>query len=250
MPPSPGEFAHACAPVSSPPHPLGHSTAPMRILVVEDDQNIADVLRRGLVEQHYSVDVAHDGGQGAELAMVNDYDLLILDIMLPGMDGKSICRQVRGEGLLTPILMLTALGSAGDVITGLDSGADDYLTKPFDFGVLLARVRSLTRRRTEMRTTQMHVADLSIDTARRTVSRNDTPITLTAKEFALLEYFVLNKGKVLTREAIGEHVWDINFDPRSNVIESLIRFLRQKIDQEGKESMIQTIRGVGYRLEA
>lgn len=222
----------------------------MRILVVEDDQNIADVLRRGLVEQHYSVDVAGDGQTGAELALVNDYDLLILDIMLPGIDGKTLCRRVREEGLLTPILMLTALGSAGDVITGLDSGADDYLTKPFDFGVLLARVRSLTRRRSELRTTQIRVAGLDIDTARRTVRRGETPINLTAKEFALLEYFVMHKGKVLSREAIGEHVWDINFDPRSNVIESLIRFLRQKIDVEGEDSLIQTVRGVGYRLEA
>jgi DNA-binding response OmpR family regulator len=222
----------------------------MRILVVEDDQNIADVLRRGLVEQHYSVDVAGDGVTGSELALVNDYDLLILDIMLPGLDGRAVCRRVREEGLLTPILMLTALGSAGDVITGLDSGADDYLTKPFDYGVLLARVRSLTRRRSELRTTQVRIADLDIDTARRTVRRGDTPINLTAKEFALLEYFVLHKGKVLSREAIGEHVWDINFDPRSNVIESLIRFLRQKIDVEGEDSLIQTIRGVGYRLDA
>ncbi|HVK38056.1 MAG TPA: response regulator transcription factor [Candidatus Kapabacteria bacterium] len=222
----------------------------MRILVVEDDQNIADVLRRGLVEQHYSVDVAGDGQTGAELALVNDYDLLILDIMLPGLDGRAVCRRVREEGLLTPILMLTALGSAGDVITGLDSGADDYLTKPFDYGVLLARVRSLTRRRSELRTTQVRVADLEIDTARRTVRRGETPINLTAKEFALLEYFVLHKGRVLSREAIGEHVWDINFDPRSNVIESLIRFLRQKIDVEGEDSLIQTIRGVGYRLDA
>lgn len=220
----------------------------MRILVVEDDQNIADVLRRGLVEQHHSVDVAHDGATGADLALLNEYDLLILDIMLPGIDGKSICRRVRGEGLLTPILMLTALGSAGDVITGLDAGADDYLTKPFDFGVLLARVRSLTRRRSESRTAQIRIADLLIDTARRTVVRGEVPINLTAKEFALLEYFVLNKGKVLSRDAIGEHVWDINFDPRSNVIESLIRFLRQKIDREGYDSLIQTVRGVGYKL--
>jgi DNA-binding response OmpR family regulator len=221
----------------------------MRILIVEDDPNIADVLRRGLKDQHYSVDVAHDGLVGAEMALDNDYDLLILDLMLPGIDGRTICRNVRDEGRLTPILMLTALGSSSDVITGLDAGADDYLTKPFDFGVLLARVRSLMRRRSELRTTEIRIADLLIDTARRTVMRGETPVVLTAKEFALLEYFVMHKGKVLTREAIGEHVWDINFDPRSNVIESLIRFLRQKIDVDGQESLIQTIRGVGYRLE-
>jgi two-component system copper resistance phosphate regulon response regulator CusR len=222
----------------------------MRILIVEDDINIADVLRRGLVEQHYSVDVANDGRAGYEMALVNEYDLVVLDIMLPGMNGREICRGLRAEGVLTPILMLTALGSAGDVITGLDAGADDYLTKPFDFGILLARVRSLTRRNSEMRTTEIRIADLLIDTARRTVARNETPIVLTAKEFALLEYFVMNKGRVLTRESIGEHVWDINFDPRSNVIESLVRFLRQKIDVDGQESLIQTVRGVGYRLEA
>jgi two-component system, OmpR family, copper resistance phosphate regulon response regulator CusR len=212
----------------------------MRILIVEDDINIADVLRRGLVEQHYSVDVANDGRAGYEMALVNEYDLVVLDIMLPGMNGREICRGLRAEGVLTPILMLTALGSAGDVITGLDAGADDYLTKPFDFGILLARVRSLTRRNSEMRTTEIRIADLLIDTARRTVARNET----------LLEYFVMNKGRVLTRESIGEHVWDINFDPRSNVIESLVRFLRQKIDVDGQESLIQTVRGVGYRLEA
>ncbi|MBC8145581.1 MAG: response regulator transcription factor [bacterium] len=221
----------------------------MRILVVEDDRNIADVLRRGLVDQHYSVDVAHEGLEGAELAVVNDYDLLILDIMLPGMDGKTICRQVRSEGILTPIIMLTALGLSGDVINGLDAGADDYLTKPFDFGVLLARVRSLTRRHSEMRTSEIRIADMLMDTARRTVVRDGQAINLTAKEFALLEYFVMNSGRVLTREAIGEHVWDINFDPRSNVIESLVRFLRQKIEVEGEESIIQTVRGVGYRLD-
>jgi DNA-binding response OmpR family regulator len=222
----------------------------MRILVVEDDENIADVIRRGLIEQHYSVDVAGEGRSGVEMALSNDYDLVVLDVMLPLLDGNEVCRRLRSEGLLTPILMLTALGSASDVIKGLDQGADDYLTKPFDFGVLLARVRSLTRRHSEQRTTRITVGNLTLDTARRSVTRNGEALTLTAKEFSLLEYFAINKGRVLTKEAIGEHVWDINFDPRSNVIESLVRFLRQKIDGEGGDSMIQTVRGVGYRLDA
>jgi DNA-binding response OmpR family regulator len=221
----------------------------MRILVVEDDVNIADVIRRGLIDQHYSVDLAYDGDAGCEMAWSNDYDLIILDVMLPKMNGTDVAKALRSEGLSTPILMLTALGSASDIIQGLDQGADDYLTKPFDFGILLARVRSLTRRRSDARTAEVQIADLSIDTTRRSVSRGGTPINLTAKEFALLEYFVLNRGRVLTREAIGEHVWDINFDPRSNVIESLMHCLRHKIDKGFAFPLIHTVRGVGYRFD-
>ncbi len=221
----------------------------MRILVVEDDENIASVIRRGLVEQHYSVDVAPDGEEGQDAAWSNDYDLIILDVMLPKIDGYSLCKMLRDEGLTTPILMLTALGGSNDVITGLDQGADDYLTKPFDFGVLLARIRSLTRRRFETKTAVIEISDLKIDTAKRTVERNGQPVTLTAKEFSLLEYFVMNKGRVLTREVIAEHVWDINFDPKSNVIESLVRFLRQKIDRDHEAPLIHTVRGVGYRFD-
>ncbi|MEO5930250.1 MAG: response regulator transcription factor [Candidatus Kapaibacterium sp.] len=221
----------------------------MRILVVEDDHNIADVIRRGLVEQHYSVDVASDGLVGVEHALCNDYDLVILDVMLPRLNGWGVCKRLRDEHLETPILMLTAMGSPNDVIQGLDQGADDYLTKPFDFGILMARVRSLTRRHSEQKTAEIHVADLSINTAKRTVIRSGRPINLTAKEFALLEYFVLHKGKLLTREAIGEHVWDLNFDPRSNVIESLMRCLRQKIDRDQELPLIHTVRGAGYRFD-
>lgn len=221
----------------------------MRILVVEDDENIASVIRRGLVDQHYSVDVANDGDAGLESGCCNDYDLIILDVMLPKMDGYSLCKSLRQEGVSTPILMLTALGASNDVIMGLDQGADDYLTKPFDFGILLARIRSLTRRRFEAKTAVIEIADLKIDTAKRTVERNGRPITLTAKEFSLLEYFVMNKGRVLTREVIAEHVWDINFDPKSNVIESLVRFLRQKVDKDHEAQLIHTVRGVGYRFD-
>jgi DNA-binding response OmpR family regulator len=220
----------------------------MRILIVEDDTGIANALKRGLTRMTYSVDVAVDGEEGFELASVNDYDLIILDIMLPKMDGKSVCRALRKAGVATPILMLTALGSSNDMIEGLDDGADDYMTKPFDFGVLLARVRSLIRRSHDQTSTEIQIADLVIHTANRSVHRNGRPITLTAKEFALLEFFVLNKGKVVTREAIAEHIWDINFDPKSNVIESLVRLVRQKIDKDFDMQLIQTVRGVGYRL--
>ncbi len=221
----------------------------MRILVVEDDVNIADVVRRGLVAQHYSVDVAHDGDIALEYAFCNDYDLIILDVMLPKRSGTLVARTLREEGNTTPILMLTALGTPDDVIQGLDQGADDYLTKPFDFGVLLARVRSLTRRWTDHRLAEIHVADLTVDVARRTVTRAGQAITLTAKEFALLEYFVMNKGRVITRESIGEHVWDLNFDPRSNVIESLMHCLRHKIDKGFDVPLIHTVRGMGYRFD-
>lgn len=220
----------------------------MRILIVEDDRAIADVIRRGLVDQHYSVDVAYDGDQGLELAWSSDYDLIVLDVMLPKKNGRLVCKALRDEGVITPVIMLTALSAPNDVIDGLDQGADDYLAKPFDFGVLLARIRSLTRRSSELKTTQVSVADLNIDLSRRSVHRNGIPLTLTSKEFALLEYFVMNKGKMLTREVIAEHVWDINFDPKSNVIESLIRFLRQKIDKDRTEPLIQTVRGMGYKF--
>lgn len=220
----------------------------MRILVVEDDRGIADVVRRGLVRMHYSVDLAYDGEKGYELVMVNQYDLIILDIRLPGLDGRSVCRKIRDEGIITPVLMLTALSTSNDIIGCLDDGADDYVTKPFDFGVFLARVRTLLRRGTELRRSEVRVGDLVLHTASRSVFRNGRPIEMTAKEFALLEYFVMNKGKVLTREQISEHVWDINFDPKSNVIESLVRLVRQKIDCDKDKSHIKTIRGVGYRF--
>ncbi len=220
----------------------------MRILVIEDDPNIADVMRRGLQEQHYSVDYSANGEEGEEMAQISDYDLIILDLMLPKKDGRAVCRDLREAGVVTPILMLTALDAVEEKISGLDAGADDYLTKPFHFGELLARVRSLIRRQSDHRKSEILVGDLTLDTARRSVERAGRTIALTAKEFALLEYFVLNKGKVLTREAISEHVWDMNFDPQSNVIDSFVRFLRQKIDKEFDRPLIHTVRGVGYRL--
>jgi two-component system copper resistance phosphate regulon response regulator CusR len=220
----------------------------MRILIIEDEVNIADALKRALAEQHYSVDVAGTGEDGLELAEVNDYDLLILDIMLPDINGWEVCRELRKNKFTTPILMLTALDTIENKIRGLDEGADDYLTKPFDLGELLARVRSLMRRQTDQKTTIMQVADLTMDTSERSVTRAGKDINLSAKEFAMLEYFVMHKNKVLTREMISEHVWDMNFDPQSNVIDSFVRFLRLKIDKDFDTQLIHTMRGVGYKL--
>jgi two-component system, OmpR family, copper resistance phosphate regulon response regulator CusR len=220
----------------------------MRILVVEDDKNIAEVIQRGLSEQHYSVDVARDGEEGAYLALTSDYDVIILDIMLPKKNGWQVCKEIREEGSKSPVIMLTALDSVEDKIKGLDWGADDYLTKPFHFGELLARVRSLVRRQSEQKTSEIHIADLVIDTASRSVRRGEQQINLSAKEFALLEYFVMNKEKAVTRQMISEHVWDMNFDPQSNVIDSFVRFLRQKIDKGFSHHLIHTVRGVGYKF--
>jgi DNA-binding response OmpR family regulator len=220
----------------------------MRILVVEDDPNLADVLRRGLAGQHYSVDLAGDGEEGEYMASVSDYDVIILDVLLPKRDGRKVCTNLRRQGIKTPILMLTALDSVEDKISGLDVGADDYLTKPFHLGELLARVRSMIRRVSEQKSSAIQIADLVLDTAQRTVTRAGQPIVLTAKEFALLEYFMLHPGKVLSREMISEHVWDMNFDPQSNVIDSFIRFLRLKVDKGYDRRLIHTVRGMGYRL--
>ncbi len=219
----------------------------MRILIVEDDRHILTTLARALTEQHYSVDTATNGEDGAYLGKTNDYDLIILDLMIPRKDGMTVCRELRAEKIMSPILMLTALDSVSSKIEGLDLGADDYMTKPFHIGELLARVRSLVRRRTDQKSTEMQVGDLILDTATRRVTRCGVPISLSAKEFALLEYLMLNAGKALTREMISEHVWDMNFDPQSNVIDSFVRFLRQKVDKDFDRPYIHTVRGVGYR---
>jgi len=222
----------------------------MRILIIEDEVKISSPLKRGLTGQKYAVDVAPNGEQGEYLALTNDYDIIILDVMLPDKSGMEVCKNLRKEKIQTPIIMLTALDSIDYKIKGLDIGADDYLTKPFDFGELLARIRSLSRRLSSEKTAVLTVADLSMDTSTRTVKRGEKIINLSAKEFALLEYFIMNKNKVLTREMISEHVWDLNFDPQSNVIDSFIRFLRQKIDKGFEKSFIVTLRGVGYKFEA
>lgn len=218
----------------------------MRVLVIEDDKKIASVLEKGLKAESYAVDVAFDGAEGEELAAVNEYDVIILDIMLPVQDGWETCKNIRGDGVGTPILMLTALDDVTDKIRGLDTGADDYLPKPFHFGELLARVRALTRRQTEVRTDVIEKFGLTLNRSTRKAERDGTPIMLTAKEFSLLELFMMNPDRVLSRTAISEHVWDMNFDPKSNVIDSFIKYLRQKVDKGFDKKLIHTVRGAGY----
>lgn len=220
----------------------------MRILLIEDDIAVSETISRALRERNHIVDIAMNGLDGEEMGVVSDYDLILLDLMLPGKDGREVCRSLRGQGCGTPILMMTALGGNEDIVYGLDSGADDYLVKPIHPDVLLARIRSLTRRTREHTSSVIQVADLVIDLARRTVTRGTTPIHLSAKEFALLEYLAHNQGKVLTREMISEHIWDMNFDPRSNVVDSLVRFLRIRIDRGSSQLLIHTVRGMGYRF--
>lgn len=220
----------------------------MRILVVEDQKKTSQFIRKGLVEHGYAVDVVQDGPEAESQAQVHDYDLIILDVMLPGQDGLQVCRNLRRMKVHTPILILTALSSTEDKVKGLDSGADDYLGKPFEFAELLARIRALVRRHQSARP-RLKIADLELDTAARKAVRGGREITLTAKEFALLEYLMQNAGKVVTRTAISEHVWDIHFDNESNVIDVYINFLRKKIDQGFKTKLLHTVVGTGYVLK-
>jgi DNA-binding response OmpR family regulator len=218
----------------------------MRILLVEDDVKIAASLSKRLRAEGYAVDVAVDGIQAEEFARVNDNDMIILDVMLPRQDGWTTCANLRRSGVLTPILMLTALDDVTDKIRGLDSGADDYLVKPFHLGELLARVRSLVRRRTEVRTATIEKFGLRLDVSAHRASRDGKEISLTSKEFALMELFATHPGEILSREMISEHLWDMNFEPRSNVIEAFIKFLRQKVDRGFPAPLIHTVRGAGY----
>lgn len=220
----------------------------MRLLLAEDDPDVARMLAKGLREQSYAVDLVADGELALRQAELNDYDLIILDVMLPGRDGLSVCRAWRGGGRTTPVLMLTARDAVLDRIAGLDTGADDYLTKPFDFHELLARVRALLRRGPALRPSVIALADLLIDTSARRVSRTGQPVQLTAKEYALLEYLARRTGEVVTRAEIAEHVWDENFDPFSNLIEVYIQRLRRKLDDGHTVKLIHTLRGQGYRL--
>jgi len=220
----------------------------MRILLVEDEPNAARILAKGLREQTYAVDVAPDGEAAVYQASVNDYDLVILDVMLPIKDGFEVCRELRAEGLTIPILMLTARDAVQDRIAGLDTGADDYLTKPFDFHELLARLRALLRRGHELRPETVEIADLSINTRARRVRRGGRQIELTAKEYALLEYLARRAGEVVSRAEIAEHVWEENFDPFSNLIEVYVQRLRRKIDEGYELKLLRTRRGEGYIL--
>jgi two-component system, OmpR family, copper resistance phosphate regulon response regulator CusR len=220
----------------------------MRILLVEDEPDAAQMLAKGLREQSYAVDVAPDGEAAVYQAGVNDYDLVILDVMLPLKDGFEVCRELRAEGLTFPILMLTARDAPPDRVVGLDMGADDYLTKPFDFHELLARLRALLRRGPALRPETVEVADLSIDMRARRVRRGGCQIELTAKEYALLEYLARRAGEVVSRAEIAEHVWDENFDPFSNLIEVYVQRLRRKIDEGHAPKLLRTRRGEGYVL--
>lgn len=222
----------------------------MRVLLVEDEPRVAGFIAKGLREQSYAVDIAPDGEQALYCAEVNPYDLVILDVMLPVKDGYAVCRQLRSKGLRTPILMLTARDSVDDRVAGLDCGADDYLAKPFDFKELLARLRALLRRSSEIRPEVLRVADLKLDTASHAASRAGKSVSLTAKEYALLEFLVLNQNRVVNRERIAQHVWDENFDPFSNLIDVYIRRLRAKIDTGFERPLIHTRRGEGYMLTA
>jgi two-component system, OmpR family, copper resistance phosphate regulon response regulator CusR len=218
----------------------------MKVLLIEDDKQVASSLSKSLRAEAYAVDTAGDGVLGEELAKINDYDLIILDIILPKQNGWDTCAHLRRDNIQTPILMLTAINDIEDRINGLNQGADDYLAKPFHIGELLARMHSLLRRRTEVRTTVVEKFGLRLDLNTHRATREGKEISLTAKEFALLELFMMNSGKVLSRDLISEHLWDMNFDPRSNVIESFVKFLRQKIDRGFDSPLIYTVRGAGY----
>jgi two-component system copper resistance phosphate regulon response regulator CusR len=222
----------------------------VRILLVEDEPDAAKMLAKGLREESYAIDVAGEGEHALELVFVNDYDLVILDVMLPGRDGFEVCRELRAGGSAVPVLMLTARDAVEDRVVGLDTGADDYLSKPFDFEELLARVRALLRRRPALLPAVIEVADLSIDTSARRVSRGGAHVELTAKEYALLEYLARRAGEVVSRADISEHVWDETHDPFSKVIEVFIQRLRRKVDEGRGQKLIHTRRGEGYVLTA
>lgn len=221
----------------------------MRLLVVEDDPNLAAFVQKGLREESYAVDIAADGEEGLSMATTTPYDVLILDVMLPKLDGLTMCRRLRAAGSVTPILLLTAKGTVDDRVTGLNMGADDYLTKPFAFVELLARVRALLRRGAHEVSPRLAVADLEVDPVAHRVWRGGRAIALTNKEYALLEYLLRNRGRVLTRTAIIEHVWDIHYDGMTNIVDVHIRALRGKVDREATQPLIHTVRGVGYVLK-
>lgn len=222
----------------------------MRLLVVEDEPKMAALLRRGLTEEGYAVDVTEGGAEAVWMASEQDYDALILDVMLPDLDGFSVCRQLRQRERWVPILMLTAKDAVPDRVLGLDVGADDYLTKPFSFEELLARIRALLRRGPSLRPAVLSAGDLTLDPATRRVQRGDAAIELTPKEFSLLEFLLRHTGQVVSRTRILEHVWDFAYDGDSNVVDVYVGYLRSKVDRPFGRTSIQTVRGAGYRLVA
>ncbi len=222
----------------------------MRILLVEDEAKVARFIKSGLEQVSHTVEVAGNVTDGDFMASVNDYDLMILDCLLPDGDGRQLCRNLRGGGNATPILLLTAKTATADKVLGLDSGADDYLTKPFDFSELLARVRALGRRRNTPLLNSLKLANLQIDPLSRRVTRDEQLISLTPNEYKVLEILLRNAGRVLTRTDLLEQVWGMNFDPGSNIVDVVIKLLRDKIDRQFDPKLIQTIRGVGYIIQA
>ena len=221
----------------------------MRVLVIEDEKRMAGFIERGLKEAHYAVDLAYDGEQGIYLAENNPYDLIVLDVILPYESGIFVCEHLRGKGIQTPILLLTAKHAVKDKVRGLDAGADDYLTKPFAFEEFMARVRALMRKNSVSKNNILKVADLELDRVSHKVSRAGREVTLANKEYALLEYLMLNAGHVMTRTMISEHVWNESFDTLTNVFDVYIHRLRGKIDEGSSQSLIHSVRGVGYVLK-
>jgi two-component system, OmpR family, response regulator len=220
----------------------------MRVLIVEDEVKMAGLLRRGFREEGLAADVARTGHDALWMARATEYDAIVLDVMLPGVDGFEVCRRLREDDVWSPVLMLTARDAVGDRVTGLDAGADDYLTKPFSFAELLARLRALARRPPLERPAILEVGDLRLDPATRRVWRGEVEIQLSAKEFAVLETFMRRPGQVLSRYQLLEHCWDYGYENRSNVVDVYVRYLRDKVDRPFGRSSLETVRGVGYRL--
>jgi DNA-binding response OmpR family regulator len=221
----------------------------MKILVVEDEKKIASFIKRGLEEEKFEVEVTYDGEEGLQKSLDASYSLIILDVMLPKKDGLTAVKEMRARKLLTPVLMLTAKDTVEDIVAGLNSGSDDYLTKPFAFAELLARVRALLRRSEQERGAEIRFADLRLDPVTHKVWRKDKEIDLTAKEYSLLEFFMRNPNQVLTRTTIAENVWDYIFDSFTNIIDVYVNYLRKKIDRDADKKLIHTVRGVGYILK-
>ncbi len=221
----------------------------MKILVVEDEKKVASFIQRGLEEENFTVEIATNGEEGIAMAESNHYDLILMDIMLPKKDGLTVIKELRGNGINTPMLCLTAKDSVEDIVAGLDSGSDDYLTKPFAFAELLARVKALVRRGAQDRGAEVYFADLRLDPVTHKVWRAEKEIDLTTKEYGLLEYFMRNPNQVLTRAMIAEHVWDYTFDSFTNIIDVYVNYLRKKVDKDYSKKLIHTIRGVGYVLK-
>lgn len=222
----------------------------MRILLVEDEQGVSSFIKKGFEEQFYKVDAAFDGDIGLTLALQNEYDIILLDLIMPGLNGLELCKKVRENGISTPIIMLTALGSTNNIVTGLDIGADDYITKPFKFKELLARVKAAARRKDPGSfTNELRIADLIVNLDTKVVQREGQTITLTAKEFLLLEFLLKNKNRVLSRIDILENVWDISFDLGTNVVDVYVNYLRTKLDKPFKKKLIHTVIGMGYVIK-